>query len=484
MWVYRTTPYSAIKGRLDKIISPEGKEFSYQYDRGQLESMTYPNGITADYTFDDNGNLTGLGYRNGAGSVLSYDYSYDKNSMRTSMTDNDGTHDYSYDPLYQIIQASHPTPPRPLEQFQYDQVGNWLGNGRVHNELNQLTEDDSCLYYYDADGNLTEKINKGTSDTTYFVWDIESKLTEVRKPGMVVRYAYDALGRRMRKEVNGVSTEYRYDGYDMIVEMNSIGEITANYTFGPGIDNTLMMTRNDNSYYYVKDGLGSVTALTDNSGNVVHEYKYSVFGEIVEETGESIENPFTYTSREYDKETGNYYYRARYYSPQLGRFICEDPIGIVGGLNLFRYARNNTANYTDPYGLIEPVTVIVVVVIVSTAITTYFAIKGFSDQLDIRVQAVEKFNQLEATNPELIVTEQGIEEFYKPYIENWVDTYEKAAETATKLPNSFKDPVGTGIPIPTSKTDAIKKLINQLTHGAYNLMDKIGASKNEKDPCE
>ena len=205
----------------------------------------------------------------------------------------------------------------------------------MHNELNQLVEDDSCVYIYDADGNMTARVNKLTGDSTIYTWDIENKLVEVRKPDMLARYTYDAFGRRMSKEVNGVKTQFRYDGQNLILEMDAQDSVTANYTFGPGVDNPLMMQRNDKNYYYVKDGLGSVAALTDSMANVVHEYKYSVFGEIIEETGDGIENPFTYTSREYDKETGNYYYRMRYYESRIGRFISEDPLGLKGDINMF-----------------------------------------------------------------------------------------------------------------------------------------------------
>jgi len=190
--------------------------------------------------------------------------------------------------------------------------------------------------------------------TFYFVWDIENKLIEVRKPGMIAQYTYDALGRRMGKEVNGVTKQFRYDGEDLIMEMNSNDSITASYTFGPGIDNPLMMNRNDKNYYYVKDGLGSVTALTDSTSNIVKEYKYSVFGKIVEETGNNtLYNPFTYTAREFDKESGLYYYRYRYYNAEIGRFLSEDPIGINSGdANCYRYVWNNSTNFIDPYGMV------------------------------------------------------------------------------------------------------------------------------------
>ena len=204
----------------------------------------------------------------------------------------------------------------------------------------------------DADGNMTAKINKQTSDTTVYIYDIENKLVQVQKAGMLAQYAYDALGRRMSKTVNGSATHYRYDGENLILEMNGNDSVVADYTFGAGIDNPLEMNRNGNNYYYVKDGLGSVTALTNDAGSVVHEYRYAVFGKIVSESGDAVENPFTYTSREYDKETGNYYYRARYYDPQIGRFICEDPKGLkAGDYNLYRYVFNSVINVNDPLGL-------------------------------------------------------------------------------------------------------------------------------------
>jgi RHS repeat-associated protein len=348
--------YDTLTGRLDRITSPEGKEFTYSYNHGQLENLIYPNGISAHYAFDDNGNLTDLDYRKNGTSVRRYQYGYDKNGMRMNMTDNDGMHDYAYDTLYQIIRATHPSIPNPLEQFSYDVVGNRLTDmthtNYQYNELNQLTEDDSCKYAYDADGNMTEKIDKATGDTTHFVYDIENKMVEVRKPGMLSKYSYDALGRRMSKEVNGEVRQFRYDGQSLIFEMNGNDSVIANYTFGPAIDDPLSMNKNGNNYYYVKDGLNSVAALTDSIGNVKHEYKYEVFGKIVEESGDTIENPFTYTSREREKENSVYYYRARTYDPILGRFSQEDPIRFSGSdVNFYRYVFNNPLNAFDPLGL-------------------------------------------------------------------------------------------------------------------------------------
>jgi len=345
--------YDDSTGRLDEIETPQGKKFRYSYDHGQLAALEYPNGIVANYDFDDNGNLTDLHYQKGDGSTLQrFQYDYDKNRMRTAMTDNDGLHNYFYDSIYQVIGATHPTPPRPLEQFQYDAVGNLLGGGRVHNGLNQLVEDDSCWYLYDLDGNMTSKVSKTTGDSTKFTWDIENRLIRAEKPGTVAECMYDALGRRMRKTVNGGVHEYRYDRENLIFEMNDAGETVGSYAFGPGIDNPIMITSGAKSYCYVRDGLGSVTALTDTIGDLVKEYAYSSFGAVVKEAGIGILNPFAYTSREWDEDVGLYYYRARYYDAQIGRFLNQDPIGFkAGDINVYRYVWNSPLNAVDPSGL-------------------------------------------------------------------------------------------------------------------------------------
>ncbi len=104
-------------------------------------------------------------------------------------------------------------------------------------------------------------------------------------------------------------------------------------------------------YYYHFDGLGSVAALSDVNSVVVERYSYDVFGEPNRVSG--VNNPYLFTGRRYDDETGLYYYRARYYKPEIGRFLQSDPIGYAGGLNMYAYVGNNPINGIDPWGLFK-----------------------------------------------------------------------------------------------------------------------------------
>ena len=261
--------------------------------------------------------------------------------------------------------TTHPQAYNPTETFTYDSVGNrltsHLSSDYVYDNLNKLLGDDGYTYSYDNNGNLTSKVDKVSSATTTYQYDAEDRLTQVVTPTDVIQYKYDGLGRRNVRILNGVVTRYVYDQEDILFEFDENDQIKARYTHGPGIDEPISVDRDtdgdgvlDVTYYYHKDGLGSITTITDTSGNVVQTYVYDTFGKIVQQTG-SVENVYTYTGREWDAEAGLYYYRARYYDPTLGRFINGDPIGFAGGdVNFYVYVQNNPVNFVDPFGLITP----------------------------------------------------------------------------------------------------------------------------------
>ncbi len=168
-----------------------------------------------------------------------------------------------------------------------------------------------------------------------------------------VEYTYDPSGRRIAKTFDGVLTnQYVYDGDNIIAEYDGSDNLVRKYIQGAWIDQPVSMIDVQHSsatYYYHYDALGNVVALSNNSGAKVETYEYSAFGEVAASDANNP-NPFMFTGREYDKETGLYFYRARYYAPEIGRFLQTDPIGCDGGMNLYWYCMNNPWDLTDPYG--------------------------------------------------------------------------------------------------------------------------------------
>jgi RHS repeat-associated protein len=192
--------------------------------------------------------------------------------------------------------------------------------------------------------------------TTVPVWNARNRLVGITgfKPdcsAFTATFKYDALGRRIEKTVNNRTIQYLYDGMDIVQEIEN-GVPTVNYIRTMNIDEPLMRIAADNTVrYYHTDALGSVIALSDATGAVKTRYAYDAFGNVAI-TGEASDNVFQYTGRENDN-TGLYYYRARYYSPELQRFISQDPIRFKGGINWYSYVGNNPLNKRDPRGLYD-----------------------------------------------------------------------------------------------------------------------------------
>ena len=192
-----------------------------------------------------------------------------------------------------------------------------------------------------------------STGTTTYASDFENRLASVTLPGTggTVSFKYDPFGRRIYKFSSSGTSVYAYDGDNLVEETNGSGGVVARYSQGLNIDEPLAMLRSSTASYYQADGLGSVTSLTNAAGTAAQNYTYDSFGNIIATTG-SLVNSFRYTGREWDTETSLYYYRARYYDPQEGRFIKEDRLAFGGdGVNFYRYALNNSVLFRDPSGL-------------------------------------------------------------------------------------------------------------------------------------
>jgi len=158
--------------------------------------------------------------------------------------------------------------------------------------------------------------------------------------------------------VNGTTTRVLYDGDQAIAETDAAGTLQTTTIAGPGLDAPVRLGQGAKARYVCADALGSPVLLTDAAGTVLERYRYDAFGAptITSATGQALSrsaygNRILFTGREYEAETGLYYYRARYYSPTLGRFLSRDPLGPLPDLNLYRYVGNNPATWLDPWGL-------------------------------------------------------------------------------------------------------------------------------------
>jgi RHS repeat-associated protein len=336
---------------LNGITNSWAGTFGFGYDAlSRRTSLTRPNGVNTSYGYDSVSRLLSVLHQTGSTTLDGASYAYDAAGNRTSKTNhlNNVTEAYTYDSLYeltQVVQGATTT-----ENYSYDLVGDRLSSLGVslynYNASNELSSNSNGSYTYDNNGNtLTDASGRS------YTWDFENRLSQAVVPVTgTVTFKYDPLGRRIQKGSSLGTTNYLYDGLSAIEDMDISANVLARYAQGGGIDEPLSELRSGTISYYEQDGLGSVTALSNSAGALANTYTYNAFGNLSASTG-AIVNPFRYTGREFDTETSLHYYRARNYDSSTGRFISEDPIGLSGGVNFYRYVQNQPVNNSDPLGL-------------------------------------------------------------------------------------------------------------------------------------
>jgi len=294
-------------------ITQGSQTVSFDYDLlGRRHLLTLPNGVSTQYDYDTASRLTQLIYRNGSDMLGDLTYGYDAAGNRIQVGGS-------------FARTLLPDP----------------AGGASYDAANRQRQLGGRMMDFDTNGNLTS-IKDATGMTT-LRWDARDRLIGFAGPNATASFAYDAVGRRLYKSVNGNATEFLYDTFDIAQAIENGTPVSI--LRSRRIDEPLVL---GGSEYYLADALGSVIGLTDATGALRVSYNYEPFGRTEAIGGGS--NVFQYTGRENDS-TGLYFYRARYYSPGLQRFITEDPLAFASGdPNLYRYVVDNPTNHTDPTG--------------------------------------------------------------------------------------------------------------------------------------
>ncbi len=276
-------------------------------------------------------------------------YGYDNFGNLNQLSDGPEETRYVYDLLNRLKKVEGNLP----ETFAFDPAGNLLqaGGGNASSTVkgNRLYIQGDRKFTYDTRGNLIQE-NRGKDGklVTTFEYNLNNQLIKTIRNGQTTTYTYDPLGRRISKTDTFGTTRYLWAGDQMVQEQRN--SIKKTYIYEPENFRPVAQVVDGKTYHYHLDHLGTPRELTDDSGKVVWKVRYKTYGNVAVKEVEEIENNLRFQGQYFDEETGLHYNRFRYYNPNTGQFITQDPIGLLGGVNNYQYAPN-PVGWVDPFGL-------------------------------------------------------------------------------------------------------------------------------------
>ncbi|WP_413705392.1 RHS repeat-associated core domain-containing protein [Pseudomonas sp. Pseusp16] len=367
-------------GRLKRISLPDACVLDYHHAKGgaltaidlngtRLTSHRFVGGreqqrqqglLLSDYAYDEQDRLQAHAVSQKQRPLYRRKYAYSTKGNLLQITDSrHGSHRYQYDALDRLTGVRHARD-QSAENFTHDPAGNLLIHDRPGPRVlqgNRLRRRGDSHYDYDAFGNLIRECRGMPPRVTEFTYDSQHRLISVSTPeGKSVSYRYDAFGRRIRKTIDGQTTQFFWQGDQLIAESGP--RHYRSYVYEPGSFRPLALLDGNGRadacpFYYQLDHLGTPQELTSYAGAIVWSAKYTAHGKLREPShgnDERLEQPLRFQGQYFDTESGLHYNRHRYYHPDIGRYLTQDPLKLAGGLNPYRYARNPTG-WVSPSGL-------------------------------------------------------------------------------------------------------------------------------------
>ncbi len=357
--------------RLDTVKQGTRLLADYDYDKvGNLSKTKLANGSVEYRQYDTRNRLTDVSTENVTGTLFDrFAYTLDGVGNRKQVEELSGRIvDYTYDDLNRLTEEkiTDNVAGNQTIGYSYDLAGNRLSkddsvaglttyNYDQNDRLKDLTSGSTTTQFtYDDNGSLLQR-SDGTETINYdWINDGENRLVGVTDGSSVTEHIYDAFGNRVATTTDGETTNYLTASIgglpQVLTEYDNNGQVTADYTHGLGLVKT---NRDGREGFYHTDGLGSTRAITDNVGLITDRYTYDAFGVLLDEEG-TFGNSFQFAGEQRDEATGLDYLRARYYDPELGRFISQDPFpGYMSdpySQHNYQYAHSNPVNNTDPTG--------------------------------------------------------------------------------------------------------------------------------------
>lgn len=377
------------KGRLKTITLPDQSKIAYTYDAvfgREVTRMSSQGEILYTHTYESYDTQGKLLQENHIGYAGSHEYRYNLNGQKIASKSNFFNEEVIRDTLGRITEVKGEKPQRYLYNdlskliseknhvHTYDSLDNRIQTNNeqlAYNALNQLISHANTEFSYDAQGNLLRKVLDG--EETCFESNILAQLTAIEKTDQTsLTFSYDPFGRLLvekhldtpgKNKKTLSTTRYFYLGYQEIGTLSSTGAIETLKIPGLHGDElscaSVAFEIKGETYVPLHDVAGNVVCLIDpQNQQVIESYDYTAFGQvsIFNEDGEQedtslVGNPWQFAEKRIDDKSGLILFGLRFYDPSIGRWISQDPAGILDGPNLYAYLHNNPLNHLDRFGL-------------------------------------------------------------------------------------------------------------------------------------